>query len=139
MARIKIELPESWAFTTNINLRITDMNYGGHLANDAVLGIAHEARLRFLNSMNYSEMDIEGKSLIMTDAAIVYKAQGYHGDELIVHLAPVEFTKIGFELVYVMTNQKTEKEVARVKTGLAFFDYSTNKISPVPERFRNRF
>ena len=136
MARIKIHLPEKFWFSTQLKLRITDINYGGHLANDAVLGIAQEARLRFLNSFGYSEKDIEGKSLIMTDAAIMYKSQGYYGDPIEIKIAIDELSTLGFELLYLITNTETNKEIARVKTGLAFFDYQSNKLVPVPEPFK---
>ena len=45
MSRIKIPLPEKKDFSTEIKLRISDINYGGHMGNDAVLTIVHEARL----------------------------------------------------------------------------------------------
>jgi len=34
MQRIKIDLPEFFSFTTPIKIRITDLNYGGHVGND---------------------------------------------------------------------------------------------------------
>ncbi len=135
MARIKIQLPENFTFSTQMTLRITDINYGGHLANDAVLGIVQEARLRYLAVMGYSEKDIEGKSLIMTDAAIMYKSQGYYGDKIKIDIAIDEVSRLGFDMVYEVTNIETNKEIARVKTGLTFFDYQANKLVPVPENF----
>ena len=136
MARIKIHLPKQFTFSTQLKLRITDINYGGHLANDAVLGIAQEARLRYLVSMGYSEKDIEGKSLIMTDAAIMYKSQGYYGDPVEIKIAVDEISRLGFDLIYQVTNVETKKEIARVKTGLTFFDYQANKLASVPENFK---
>ena len=46
--RIQINLPEHFCFSTRITVEVGHLNYGNHLANDAVLRIAHEARLRFL-------------------------------------------------------------------------------------------
>ena len=60
MPRIKIELPEIFIFKTEISIRITDINYGGHLGNDSLLSIIHEARVRFLKHLDYSESDVEG-------------------------------------------------------------------------------
>jgi len=48
MARSRIDLPDSFPFGIDIPVRITDINYGGHLGNDAVLGLVHEARIAFL-------------------------------------------------------------------------------------------
>lgn len=47
MARIKLNFPEEVVFSTEIDIRITDLNYGGHVANDVFLGLAHEVRLQF--------------------------------------------------------------------------------------------
>ena len=64
MARIKLHMPETYLFSTNIDVRITDLNYGNHLANDSLLSIIHEARVRFLNHFGYTELDIEGIGLV---------------------------------------------------------------------------
>jgi acyl-CoA thioester hydrolase len=48
MARIKIEIPEQFIFETQLKVRIGDINYGGHMGNDAVLTLAHQARIEFL-------------------------------------------------------------------------------------------
>lgn len=136
MQRIKIDLPQKFIFSSDIPLRISDINYGGHLGNDAVLSIFQEARIRFLNQFGYSEVNIEGSSIIMVDAAVQYKSQGFYGDILIVELTVNNLQKIGCDFVYLASNKKTGKEVARGKTGIVFFDYNNNKIISVPEQFR---
>ena len=90
MARVKIELPREFIFKTEIPIRINDINYGGHLGNDAVLSIAHEARLRFLKQHNFTELDAGGAGIIMVDAAIQYKAEGFYGDIITVEIAVVK-------------------------------------------------
>lgn len=135
MPRIKIDLPEKFIFKTDIPLRISDINYGGHLGNDSVLSIFQEARIRFLNQFGYSEIDIDGSSIIMTDAAIQYKSQGYHGDILSVELAVDDFHKVGCDFFYRATNKLNGNVIAIGKTGIAFFDYKKNKLTSVPEKF----
>ncbi len=135
MARIKIDFPDHILFSTTLRVRITDINYGGHLGNDSVLSLVHEARLRFLNSFGYTEMDIEEKSLIMTDAVVVYKSEGFYGDLLNVEIAVAEFSEIGFDIFYRIVNDQTKKAVATVKTGMLFFDYHARKPVKVPPEF----
>lgn len=135
MPRIKIELPDKFIFSTEIPLRVSDINYGGHLGNDSVLSIFQEARIRFLKQFGYSEIDIEGSSIIMTDAAVQYKSQGYYGDILIVELTVDDIQKVGCDFYYRAINKLSGKEVAVGKTGIAFFDYHKNKITSVPEKF----
>lgn len=135
MARVKIELPEKFIFKTEIVIRVTDLNYGGHLGNDSALSICHEARLRFLNHFGYSEMDIEGSGIIMTDAAIQYKAEGFYGDELIIEIGVMDFTKKGCDFVYRLTNKESGKIITLAKTGIVFYDYKNKKVVPVPPGF----
>ncbi|BDQ03171.1 thioesterase family protein [Ignavibacterium sp.] len=135
MPRIKIDLPEKFIFKTDIPLRISDINYGGHLGNDSVLSIFQEARIRFLNQFGYSETDIDGSSIIMTDAAIQYKSQGYYGDILSVELTVDDFHKVGCDFFYRATNKLNRNVIAIGKTGIAFFDYKKNKLTSVPEKF----
>ncbi|MBT8379393.1 MAG: thioesterase family protein [Ignavibacteria bacterium] len=138
MARIKIELPEKFIFQTEIPIRITDLNYGGHLGNDAVLSICQEARVRFLHNLGYSESDVEGVGIIMIDSAIQYKSEGFYGDELIIEVAVNDFTVIGCDIVYRLTNKKSNKEVAIAKTGIVFFNYDKRKTAPVPLQFKEK-
>ena len=73
MPRIKLPLPSKIDFEMCLTLRVSDMNYGGHMGNDSVLSLAHEARIRFLKKHNLLERDFYGYSLLMADSAVVYK------------------------------------------------------------------
>ncbi|MEJ2193888.1 MAG: thioesterase family protein [Ignavibacteriaceae bacterium] len=137
MARIKIEIPEKFIFTTEIPIRISDINYNGHLGNDAVLSLAQEARLRFLNKYGFTELDIAGTGIIMIDAEIQYKAEGFYGDTLTIELGIKEITNTGCDIVYQITNKNNKKVIAIVKTGIVFFDYKKRKVVTTPKEFLN--
>lgn len=137
MSRIKLDLPEKFIFSTELTVRIDDINYGGHLGNDSVLALIHEARLRFLKNFGYSELELGGASLIMGDAAIVFKSEGFHGDEIRIEVTATDFSNFGFDIFYRLTNKQTEKEIAHAKTGMVCFDYKNRKIMKVPEEFKN--
>jgi acyl-CoA thioester hydrolase len=136
MARIKINLPDKFIFATKIPIRINDINYGGHLRNDSILSIVHEARVRFLKKFGYSELNVEGCGIIMSDSAIVYKSEGYYGDVLRIEVTIDDFSKFGCDFIYKISNKETNKEIARAKTGIVFFDYENKKMVEVPEKFK---
>ena len=134
MARVKVALPDTFSFATEIPVRITDLNYGGHLGNDALLGLLHEARVHFLRSLGL-ENDYDPVSklgLIMVDAAVEYKGEAFHGDVLHIKMAATDPSKYGFDVVYHVHNQ-AGKEVARAKTGMLCFDYNIRKLRLLPE------
>lgn len=132
MARIKLALPETYSFSTLIPIRITDLNYGGHVGNDTILSLLHEARIQFLKHHGYSELDLAGVSLIMGDVAIEFKSELFYGDGLKVYVTAFDFTRVGFDLAYKLLSA-SEKPVALAKTGMVCFDYSKKKVVSVPE------
>ncbi|WP_299826303.1 thioesterase family protein [uncultured Pontibacter sp.] len=131
MARIKVAIPDHIHFTATIPVRVTDLNYGNHLGNDALLSILHEARMQLLGQFGWSELRIGGASMIMADVAIEYKGEGFYGDVLRIKLAFDDISKYGFDITYHVVNQHG-KEVARAKTGMLCFDYQNRKLMPLP-------
>lgn len=140
MARVKITMPEIFSFSTPISLRISDLNYGGHVGNDTVLSLFHEARVRFLRHCGYGELDVEGHGLIMSDAAIEYRAELFYGDETLIHLAATDFSRVGFDLVYLLEKRTEQGKViaARGKTGMIYYDYQQKKVLGLPETVKNK-
>ena len=118
--------------------RITDLNYGAHLANDALLRLLHEARVQFLASLGVQELDPATQlGFIMADVAVEYKAEAFYGDVLRIEVGLDDLSKYGFDIVYQVKNQ-AGKEVARAKTGMLAFDYNTRKLRALPAELAGR-
>ena len=134
MPRVKIQLPETFSFVTEIPVRITDVNYGGHVGNDAILSIIHEARLQFLKHHGYSEMDIGGSGIIMADVAIEFKHEAFYGDTIITSVAANDFQRVSFDICYKLEKEIDGKRqpVAIAKTGMVCYNYGEKKICNVP-------
>ncbi|MBN2614665.1 MAG: thioesterase family protein [Bacteroidales bacterium] len=139
MGKVKIDLPEHFLYKTELTVRVSDLNYGGHLGNDAVLRLVHEARIRFLKSEDHTEFDVYGAGLIQSDAVIVYKSEAFHGDKIEVSVALSDFTNAACDFYYLLTHQPSGKEVARAKTRIVFYDYRHRKKLPVPAAFLEKF
>ncbi|MCC9166420.1 acyl-CoA thioesterase [Pontibacter harenae] len=137
MPRIKVDIPEYTAFVCHVPVRITDLNYGAHLGNDALLSILHEARVQLLQNYGYSEMNLGGASLIMADVAIEYKGESFYGDTLTINMAFTDLSKYGFDITYHVLNQKGG-EVARAKTGMLCFNYKERKLMSLPAEVKDR-
>jgi len=73
----------------------------------------------------------------MSDAAIQYKGEGFHGDELNIEIGVSDFTKNGCDFVYQLTNKETQKIIALIKTGIVFYDYISKSIKAMPELFKS--
>jgi len=134
MSKIQLEFPGAPLYSTTMEVRVYDLNYGNHLGNDRVLSMVHEARVRFLQHLGYSELDIGGVGIIMADAAIRFRREVFYGAHLQIDIAVDEVKRAGFEIYYRITHQS--EEVAIAKTGIVCFDYTTRKIAEIPARFR---
>lgn len=132
MVRVKIEFPsQNPLFKTDIPVRIGDVNYGGHVGNDAMLSFAQEARMQMLGAWGWTELQAGGTALIMADAMIAYKGEGFYGDTFRVAIYAAEITNRSFDLLYHLTTWRDGQtvEIARIKTGMLCFDYATRKVS----------
>lgn len=137
MGSIRIEEPESYIFSTELDVRISDINYGGHIGHERVLSMTQEARARFLHKHGFSEMDIEGTGLIVCEAAISYKNEAFYGEILKVDMAILNTGSRRCDFVYMISEGATGREIARAKIGVAFFDYNERKSVPIPEKFKS--
>lgn len=139
MSRIRILLPEKFTFSTIIPIRITDINYGGHVGNDTILSILHEARARFFIHHGYSELNLAGAGTILSDVAIEFKNELFYGDELKAFVTTGEFSRVSFDLFYKLEKTGHDKKpipVVIAKTGIVTYDYSQKKVVVVPEEVR---
>jgi acyl-CoA thioesterase FadM len=127
-------MPAIFSFSTELKIRITDLNYGGHVGNDCFLSLLQEARQQFLNKFGYAELDFEGYGLIQSDAAIEYRHELNYGDLVKISVQAVDFDKLGFDLYYLLEiiNHGEPILAGKAKTGMICFDYTTKKKISIP-------
>ena len=135
--KIRLELPEKIHFETSLQIRVSDLNYGGHLGNDSVLSLAHEARVRFFSDLGVTERNFFHIGLIMADSAVIYKSQGFLNDNILVQISVTEFRSHGFKLFYLLKKIDSNTDLAYVQTSMVCFDYVKNKILPIPKKFKD--
>lgn len=126
-------------FKYSYRVVISDINYGGHMGNDRSLSLFHEARIAFLESLSYSEMNIGDElGIIMKDAHVNFHAEVFRGDELEIKVELGEQKGPLFYLNYFIVRKKDEKKVLTGKTGLLAFDYKKRKVAKTPTLFIKR-
>lgn len=137
MARIRIEYPEeNTLHTETLALRITDMNYGNHLAHDTLISLLHEARSKMFVAHGHKESDIDGVGIVVADLAISYRAEVFYPDTLKIEIATDELSRKGGDLIYRVTRAADGGLVALAKTGIVFFDYQQRTAVAVPDAFK---
>jgi acyl-CoA thioester hydrolase len=141
MQRIKLTIPQQFIFSCQLPVTINHINYGNHMGNDAFFSFAHEARIQWLQSLGFTELNINGLGIIMLDAAIQYLQQVQHGQQITIRIALKSLVQNGFTLVYffeALTESESSKKVAIIESNLLFFDYSTQKIAACPAIFAEK-
>ncbi|MBN2516388.1 MAG: thioesterase family protein [Deltaproteobacteria bacterium] len=139
MARVIIDLPELFHFSTELHVRIGDINFFNHVGSEEMSFLMSEAGSQFLRHHGYHEKDVEGCSIIMADSAVIYKSEANHGDILTIDVSVSNYSKYGCDFVYRVTNKTTGKEVCRAKNGFVFADYETRELLEIPEKFKRLF
>ena len=138
MARVKLELPDEFSFVTELDVRVSDINYGNHVGNDRMISLLHEARLRFLRSHDFGEFNVGGLGIMVSDIVVSFKAESFVGEHLTFHVGLTDFNKYGCDVIYRVENHNEDKVVALAKTGIVFFDYDERKIARIPKVFYER-
>jgi len=136
MPRLQLKPRDSYPFQTELTVRVTDLNYGGHLGNDSLVSLVHEARYRFLAFHQWTEMDCGGVSLILGDAAIGYQGEAFAGDVMRFDVTAGEPGRCGFRLFFRVTRVSDQAAIGLVENGMICFDYKTRKIQSLPDEVR---
>lgn len=127
--RIRLDLPQRVLFKLPVVVRVTDMNYGGHLGNDRLLAYAQECRDAWFKSLGFTELDVDGCNTVVADAAIQFLQEGFAGDQLQITLYLGGMHKYGFDLYYTI-HKSDQTELSRMKTGVLFRSPKDELCSP---------
>lgn len=135
------QVPEVTApiFSTELMVSIRDINYGQHLGHDALISLLHEARMQFLASFGYTELNIEGLGLLVTNLYINYLSEGFYADILLIEMEIVKKSLTSFNLLYGIKNKSSHKDLARAEITLTFFDPTKHRVAKIPEQLIEKF
>lgn len=137
MSRVSIALPETFQFTTELPVLISQVNSGNHLGNDALISLMNEARVRFTRRQGFLENDVaRGLTMVNADLAVLYQSEAHYGDVLVVSIAAVNFHRCGYDFVYRLKDKDSGRAIAQGKTAHILIDAEARKpISEPPGYF----
>lgn len=140
MARITLQFPDDvFLFSTEIAVRLSDVNAGNHLGNDKLVTMISEARDHFFVHHGFVEDNLSPIHTLVTDQVIVYRAESRGREVLRFEVGLTDFNKYGGDFVYRISRATDGKRIADAKTGFVFFDTKTGRVLPMPDRFRTQF
>jgi acyl-CoA thioesterase FadM len=140
MARLKLDFPdELFIYSTQLTVRVTDINGANHLGNDSMISMISEARARFLFEYGVQETGPDGVGIIVTDLATTYKAEAHARDQLVFEVGVTDFNQYGGDIVFRITRPRDGRLVAMAKYGFVFFNYQSSQVTPMPPEFLAKF
>lgn len=140
MARLKLEFPEhQYCYSTQLTVRVTDINGANHLGNDSMISMISEARARFLFEYGVRETEPETGGIIVTDLATTYKTEAHARDQLLFEVGVMDFNKYGGDITFRVSRPRDQAPIAMAKSGFVFFNYQSAKVVPMPAQFRAKF
>lgn len=135
MSIFKVPSITTSIFNTTLEPRIYDINYGNHLGHDSLISLLHEARMRFLKQLGYSELNIEGLGILVTNLVVNYLGEAFYGDKLTINIGLGDVSKTSIDIIYEVKNDEKAIEVARALTTITFYDYTRKRVAKIPQGF----
>ncbi len=133
MPRVKVHPPANFLYSMERQVGLSDLNFAKHLDSVAMVKILHEARLQFLASLGFTESNIYGLGMMVTDLAIDYRAESFANDRLVIDVGVSDFNRYGFDIGMQVTNDALDSVVCDAKFGIVLFDFDKHQISEVPK------
>lgn len=124
-----------FSFQFSYRVGVADINYGGHVANSAVLNFFQDARIAYLASLGpYSEIDLGGCGLIMPEAHVFFRKEMFLGDQLNIGVKSRDLKRSSWIMEYRI--ERGGELTAEGETPLICFNYQTRKSCRIPPEFR---
>ncbi|HSX88338.1 MAG TPA: thioesterase family protein [Pseudomonas sp.] len=140
MARLKLDFPEDqFCYSTQLTVRVTDINAANHLGNDSMISMISEARARFLFEFGIEETREDGTGIIVTDLATTYRAEAHARDRLLFEVGVMDFNKYGGDIIFRISRPEDDKAIAMAKSGFVFFNYRHAQVVEMPAAFSAKF
>lgn len=136
MERVRLEFPSTdLVHRHQLPVRIGDMNYGRHLAHDAVITLLHEARAHMFEALGFHEWDVLGHPSVVADLAIQYRAEARWPDALAVDSAIPVASGRGFSVYQRLWRLADERTVALARVGVVLLDPAGGEPVELPPAF----
>lgn len=126
---------EQFKFQFSYRVGVADINYGGHVANSAVLNFFQDARIAYLAALgSYSEIDLGGCGIIMPEAHVYFRQEMFLGDQLSIGVKSRNLKRSSWVMEYRI--ERNAELTAEGETPLICFNYQTRKPCRIPVEFR---
>jgi acyl-CoA thioesterase FadM len=128
----KLSEHPNYPFSRSYTVRVTDVNYGGHLGNDSLVGLLQQARIDYLAALGASEIDLgDGAGIILTELIVSFRGEAFLSDTLTIGTVAVDVRGASFRLCHAV--RRGDELIALAEIRLAAFDYAKRSTVRLPK------
>lgn len=127
MARVVIVELDHYPFSTEIDVTINLINSANHVANENIIALMNEARVRYSKQLGLDKQ-ADGVSYINADLAVSYKSEAHYGDRLKIEVGAADANKYGCDFVFRITRTSDGRLIALSKMAMLAFDYQKSQV-----------
>ncbi len=124
---------DGYNFSIHLNVRAGDLNFGNHVGYQNYFLYFQEARIAYLKQFGFSELDIDGRAMMIAEANCRYQKELFLGDSLTIGCRVSELRKRLFTMDYLITRKRMA--CAEGSTTCLCLDYETKKAVRLPQKF----
>jgi acyl-CoA thioester hydrolase len=126
---------DDYSFKYEVQVRIGDLNYGGHLGAAEMVSIIHDSRVHFFKSMEIAEINLgDGKTaMVIKDLVVNFRGEAFLDDVLIIGVDAEVEKDDEFRIYYRIKTKK--RLVALAETGVVSFNMLERKKRILPPEF----
>jgi len=136
MPRIKLDPPDEFRFRMEKSVGLSDLNYARHLDSQSMLNILQEARLQYLASLGFTEENIFGLGMVMTDLAVDFRSESFANDVLTIDVGIGKVNRYGIDICLKVTNSALDSVVCMARMGVVLFDFDKHQMVAIPPQFK---
>ena len=131
MARVRIDMPDTFTFAAELDVRIQNINRGDHLGNDQLIAMLNEARMRFLPD-EITDPQLKNSGMINADLSVIYKSEAFRGEVLRIEIVASAFHDKGFDIFYRVSCVADNRLVAEAKMAMLLMNIQERKLISFP-------
>jgi len=122
-----------YKFSMPLKIRVGDINYGNHVGHETFFSFFQEARIAYLDQFGFSEFDIGGCGMMISEANCRYRQELNFGDDVIVRCSVSKLKTRSFTMDYQILRGD---DLCAVGFTIALcYDYREKKIVYLPQEF----
>lgn len=129
--------PESFTFSTTINIQWGDMDALGHVNNSRYLTFFETARCEFFKQFGiFAEAGDEGP--VVAQAELRYRGQVAYPATIRVHIRFAAARESSFRVEYAVYDEGNGRLVCDGSTLLVWVDFRTGRRAALPDKWKSR-